>query len=181
MPTTSRGFRPAPSSASMFVDGGKMFDPFAGDQKEVGVKVDFGRVTTTVAAFEIASPSLIRSACSPNARQAPDGEQRNRGIEINTFGEIAPGLRLLGGVAFIDGRLTKTEGGKNDGHKAQGVADVDLNIGVDWDTPFIPGLTVGGRVIYTSEPVHQCGEHAIHPGIESARSWRTVYVRRTLE
>jgi iron complex outermembrane recepter protein len=57
---------------------------------------------------------------------------------------------VLGGVSFIDGRLTKTEGGINDGHKAQGVPDVLLNMGAEWDTPFIPGLTVTGRAIYTS-------------------------------
>jgi iron complex outermembrane receptor protein len=118
---------------------------------EAGVKVDFGRVTATVAAFEITRPSLITTGVLATARQAPDGEQRNRGIEINTFGEVAPGVRLLGGVAFIDGRLTKTTNGINDGKKAQGVADVNLSVGAEWDTPFIPGFTVNGRVIYTGD------------------------------
>jgi iron complex outermembrane receptor protein len=133
-----------------FVNAGASFPPYRTKQKEAGVKVDFGRVTTTVAAFEITRPSLITTSTPSGNRQAPDGEQRNRGIEINTFGELTPGLRILGGVAFIDGRLTKTENGTNDGHKAQGVADVNLNMGAEWDTPFIPGLTVNGRVIYTS-------------------------------
>ena len=112
------------------------------------MKVDFGRVTTTVAAFEITRPSLITTGVLATARRC-DGEQRNRGIEVNVFGEVTPGVRLLGGVAFIDGRLTKTANGINDGKKAQGVADVNLNIGAEWDTPFIPGFTVTGRVIYT--------------------------------
>jgi iron complex outermembrane receptor protein len=117
---------------------------------EAGVKVDFGRITTTVAAFEISRPSLITIGVAPNAVQRPDGEQRNRGVEINAFGEITPTIRLLGGVAFIDGRLTKTQNGTNDGHKAQGVADVNVNVGAEWDTWFAPGMTVSGRFIYTS-------------------------------
>ena len=85
------------------------------------------------------------------AVRTPDGEQRNRGVEINTFGELTPEIRLLGGVAFIDGRLTKTQGGINNGKKAPGVAEVNLNVGAEWDTWFVPGLTFSGRVIYTSD------------------------------
>jgi iron complex outermembrane receptor protein len=32
-----------------------------------------------------------------------------------------------------------------------GVSKVNLNAGAEWDTPFINGLTLTGRVIYTSE------------------------------
>jgi iron complex outermembrane receptor protein len=134
-----------------FINVGEVFPPYRTKQMEAGVKVDFGRVTAIVAAFEITRPSLITAGIAPNARQSVDGEQRNRGIEINTFGELTPGFRVLGGVAFIDGRLTKTTNGTNDGKKAQGVADVNLNIGAEWDTPFIPGFTVSGRVIYTGD------------------------------
>jgi iron complex outermembrane recepter protein len=73
-----------------FLNAGTSFAPYRTTQKEVGVKVDFGRVTTTIAAFEITRPSLITIGVPPNASQAPDGEQRNRGIEIDTFGELTP-------------------------------------------------------------------------------------------
>lgn len=134
-----------------FANVGTAFPPSHTKQKEAGIKVDFGRVTATVAAFEITKPFLITAGVVTNPLQLPDGEQRNRGIEINTFGELSPSVRVLGGVAFIDGRLTKTTGGVNDGKKAPGVAEVNLNMGAEWDTPFIPGFTVNGRVIYTSD------------------------------
>jgi iron complex outermembrane recepter protein len=134
-----------------FANRGEVFPPYRTKQMEAGIKVDFGRVTTTVAAFEITRPSLITSGVLTTARQSVDGEQRNRGVEINVFGEVTPGVRLLGGIAFIDGRLTKTANGINDGKKAQGVAEVNLNVGAEWDTPFIPGFTVNGRVIYTGD------------------------------
>jgi iron complex outermembrane recepter protein len=143
------GLQPGTVVGTGFVNVGEVFPPYRTTQKEAGVKVDFGRVTTTVAAFEITRPSLITIGVAPNARQAPDGEQRNRGVEINAFGELTPEVRILGGVAFIDGRLTKTQNGTNDGNKAQGVADVNLNIGAEWDTWFVPGMTVSGRFIYT--------------------------------
>jgi iron complex outermembrane receptor protein len=134
-----------------FLNAGAIFPPYHTKQKEAGIKVDFGRVTTTVAAFEITRPSLITVGTLPNAVQLPNGEQRNRGVEINTFGELTPAVRVLGGVTFIDARLTRTAGGMNDGKKGQGVGDVNLNMGAEWDTWFIPGFTVSGRVIYTSD------------------------------
>jgi iron complex outermembrane receptor protein len=118
------------------------------------VKVDWGSLSTTFAAFEIERPSLIAA----NNYLTLDGEQRNRGLEFNVFGELTPTLRLLGGVTLIDGRLAKTAGGVNDGHKAQGVADTNVNIGAEWDTP-IRGLTLTGRAIYTSDVYIDAANH----------------------
>jgi iron complex outermembrane receptor protein len=145
------GLQPGTVVGVNFANRGEVFAPYRTTQMEAGVKVDFGRITATVAAFEITKPSVIAIPVTALLnRQALDGEQRNRGVEINTFGELTPTIRLLGGIAFIDGRLTKTQGGINDGHKAPGVADVNLNVGAEWDTWFAPALTVSGRVIYTS-------------------------------
>lgn len=128
-----------------YANAGEALQPSQTTQKEVGVKVDFGSISTTFAAFDIAQPSLI----AINNVLGYDGEQRNRGLEFNVFGELTPTLRLLGGVALIDGRLEKTADGTNDGHKAQGVPDTSVNMGAEWDTP-IQGLTLNGRAIYTS-------------------------------
>lgn len=133
-----------------FKNAGDVLPPYQTRQREAGIKVDFGRISTTVAAFQIERPTIITTGAGLDIYQGLDGEQRNRGVEINVFGEVVPTVRVLGGVAFIDGRLTKTAGGTNDGHKAQGVADTNVNLGAEWDTPF-PGLTVTGRMIYTSD------------------------------
>jgi iron complex outermembrane receptor protein len=147
------GLQPGQVVGATFGNGGTILPNYHSKQKEAGIKVDFGRVTTTVAAFEITRPSTVTVGALPtsNQRVLPDGEQVNRGIEINAFGEIAPTFRILGGVAFIDGKLTKTANGTNDGHTAPGVAEINLNVGAEWDTWFVPGLTVHGRVIYTSD------------------------------
>lgn len=127
------------------VNAGQAFPPFVSEQTEAGVKVDFGKVTVTTSVFEITQPSTVTTA----GVFSVNGEQRNRGVEINTFGEVAPGLRVLGGAAYIDGRLTKTQGGLNDGHYAVGVPTTTVNIGGEYDIPY-SAFTVTGRVIYTS-------------------------------
>ena len=108
------------------VNVGQVFPAIVAKQIEVGAKYDFGSVGVSLAAFEITQPNGFTNPAT-NVFSV-DGEQRNRGLEFNTFGEVAPGLRLLGGVSLIDGVQTKTAGGLFDGRSAVGVPDVQFNL-----------------------------------------------------
>lgn len=127
---------------------GEVFAPFKSKQYEVGAKVDFNGLGATVALFQIAQPSAFRNPATTVF--GVDGEQRNRGLEVNLFGQPYAGIRLLGGVQFLDGELTRTAGGINDGKTAIGAPKTQLNLGAEWDTKFASGLTLTGRVIHTS-------------------------------
>ncbi len=116
-------------------------------KNEAGVKVDWGRLTTTASLFQISQPSLLTNVA--NNTQFLGGEQVNRGIEFNFFGEITDSIRLLGGAMFINPVLTKTQGGLTDGWIAPNVPQTQLNLAGEWDTPFVRGLTLNGRAIYT--------------------------------
>ena len=177
------GLQAGSTVAVGFANAGQVFAPFQSKQAEVGLKVNFGRITTTASLFEITQPSVLSVAGAPGAlpSQQLAGEQRNRGFEFNVFGEVTPDLRLLGGVAFIDGRLTKTAGGLQDGNKAVGVGDVQLNVGAEYDLPFARGVTVTGRVIYTAGAIRQRGEYAVDSGMGAVRSRRALHVRLAVE
>jgi iron complex outermembrane receptor protein len=133
-----------------FQNVGTVFPPSKTTQAETGVKIDTGRFTTTLSLFEIEQPSVISVGSGVTATQQLNGRQRNRGAEVNVFGEITPDVRVLGGIALIDGVQVNTQNGTNNGKKAMGVAAVNANIGAEWDTPFVRGLTLSGRVVYTS-------------------------------
>lgn len=142
---TSGGTAP-PTAANKF----EVFPAIVTKQIEVGAKYDFGILGVTVAAFEITQPNGITG---PTNFFSVDGENRNRGLELNTFGEVAPGMRLLGGVTFLDGVQTKTAGGRFDGKTAVGVPDIQFNLYGEYDLPFwrTSGVaTLTGRIIYTS-------------------------------
>jgi iron complex outermembrane receptor protein len=132
-----------------FQNAGAVFPPSKTTQAETGVKIDTGRFTTTLSLFDITQPSIITVPGLPLSTRQLNGRQRNRGAEINVFGEITPDIRLLGGVALIDGVQEKTQDGTNDGKRAVGVPAVTANIGAEWDTPFMRDLTLSARVIYT--------------------------------
>lgn len=153
-----------------YANAGEVFAPYVRQQYEAGVKVDWGQVTTTLAVFQIAEPSEISIADPAGGLPtlAPDGEQRNRGIELNAYGKLTPGLRLMGGVTFIDARLTKTEDGTLDGKRATSVPRVRAVIGAEWDTPFVEGLTLTGRVTHTGDAVVSASSGVTIP------SWTTL-------
>jgi iron complex outermembrane receptor protein len=152
------------TGATTYSNIGDIIPPGQTKQKEAGIKVDFGRVTVTASVFDIASPNTIAVAVPGKTLPARrlDGEQHNQGIELYAFGEVTSGVRVLGGVTLIDGEVTKMSVSQTvsaatvlyfnyNGKVPVGVSKVNLNAGAEWDTPFINGLTLTGRVIYTSE------------------------------
>jgi iron complex outermembrane receptor protein len=132
-----------------FTNNGTVFEPARTTQTEAGIKIDTGRLTTTLSFFEIEQRSIITVTNAAGQSQQPNGRQRNRGAELNVFGELTPEVRVLGGLTAIDGRQVATPGGATDGRVAIGVPAVSANIGAEWDPWFVPGLTFTGRVIYT--------------------------------
>lgn len=135
----------APPTAS---NAGEVFAPQKTKQYEVGVKADWGKLMTQVAVYEIKRPNSVTDPVTD--LYTFGGEQRNRGLELTAYGEVMRGLRAMASAAFNDAKLTRTAGGTNQGNNAPGVPDRTFNVGLDWDTPFVPGLSVNGRVIHTS-------------------------------
>lgn len=146
------GLQPGTTVGSTYANAGTVFAPYQSKQYEAGVKIDWGgSLMTTIGVFQIAQPSTISIPGKPLPTLALDGEQRNRGIEANIFGEPWTGLRLFGGVMVIDAKLSKTQGGINDGKRAPGIPQIQASLGGEWDTSFTPGLTLTGRLRFSGE------------------------------
>jgi len=143
-----QGLQQGATVGATFTNAGEIFPPFKSVQYEAGVKVDWGKFTTTLNYFQITQPSSVIDVAAN--RVSLNGEQRNQGIEFNFFGEPVDGVRLLGGVMLLDAKLTKTQGGLTDNWRAANSPDVQLRLAGEWDTPFVPGLTLNGRMVYMS-------------------------------
>ena len=125
---------------------GQVFAPQKTKQIEIGVKKDWGMLMTQAALFQITQPSSV----TENQVYSFGGEQRNRGLELTTYGELQRGLRLMASAAFLDAKLTRTNNAANQGNDANGVPKRTFNVGLDWDTPWVSGLSLNGRVIHTA-------------------------------
>jgi iron complex outermembrane receptor protein len=132
---------------------GQVFAPYRTVQYELGGKLEVGRINLTGAVYQTTLPVAY---AAPQAgtlllRYDLNGEQRNRGIELSLDGEVTKGLRVIAGGSVNSAKLQKTLGGLQNGNKAVGVPDYTINGNVEWDTPFVPKLTLTGRVVQTGK------------------------------
>ena len=152
----AEGLSPGIAVPIGYANAGAILPTYKTRQLEAGVKAEWGDFTTTLSLFDITQPSQ-RLDTATNVLGV-DGEQRNRGIELNFFGEVAENVRLLGGLLLLDPRLTKTTGGLDDGKVAVGSSRLQANIGAEWDMPSIPGLSLGGRLTFTGAQYYETAE-----------------------
>ena len=133
-------------------NAGQALAPYRSVQYEVGGKLSFGSFDASLALFDIDRPisGYDRDPDNPaNLLFATFGSQRNRGIELFVSGEVAQGLRVIAGGSVIDAELADTIEGVNEGNDAVGIPEYTANANVEWDLPFVPGLTLTGRVVHT--------------------------------
>ncbi|MDN4060207.1 TonB-dependent receptor [Massilia sp. YIM B02769] len=151
--------------------------PYVSRQKEVGVKVDGGKLGGSVALFTTGQPQ----AYILGDTFGTFGEQRNRGVELSVFGLPTKGLRLLGGATLLDTKQRDTLGGATDGLEAIGVPEIQVNLGADWDVPGVPGLSLNARALYTSTQFADIGNTQKVPAwsrLDIGASWATRVMDR---
>lgn len=133
----------APSTAT---NRGEMLAPYVSKQKEVGIKFDAGRVGGSVALFSTTKPRAFLNTAN---LFSTSGKDRHQGIELAVQGEATKGLRLLGGLTWLDAKQLTTGAAATDGQRVIGVPELQANLGAEWDVPGVPGLAVDGRWVHT--------------------------------
>lgn len=126
------------------LNAGQALAPYVAKQAEIGAKYDGGRIGGGLALFSTTRPRAIGGT---GEVFADAGEDRHRGIELNVFGEAARGLRVLGGVTWLDAGQVDTGSAATDGKRVIGVPRVQGSVGVEWDLPAVTGLTLDARLV----------------------------------
>lgn len=125
---------------------GEMLSPRKSVQYEAGAKLALGaKLFAGLALYEIKRPGEgAVTGADGLQRFAYIGEQRHRGIEFALNGEPLEGVRMIAGFAVNDAKF-------DNGFKVAGVPDFTANANVEWDLPFVPGLTLTGRATHTGD------------------------------
>ncbi len=126
-------------------NAGGLLAPVKSKQLEIGTKLDFGSFATSISLFQLEQPT----AYAVGQVFGINGKQRNRGLELNVFGEPWTHHRVLGGLMLLDTEMVKSAGGINDGNRIFGTSRANFNLNWEWDTP-MEGLTLTARSIYSS-------------------------------
>lgn len=139
------GLAQGPTAGNTAVNRGEVFAPVKSKQHEAGVKYDAGSFGTTLAIFQIEQPQGTTLQGNVFGLQ----DLRNRGVELGVFGEPLRGVRLLGGVSYIDSQYLNTGNAATEGKKGVGIPNYTLTLSGEYDLPFLAGATLSGRYIQT--------------------------------
>lgn len=141
----SQGAR-APTTAA---NAGEVFAPYKTKQKELGVKFDLGEFAHTLSLYEIRRPSSYTDPVSNIFSFG--GQQRNRGVEWGFFGSPTRGVRLMGGIAYSDAKVTRAALAANEGKQAVGLPKWQAKLGAEWDVPAAQGLTLTANATWADK------------------------------
>ncbi|MBF6031174.1 TonB-dependent receptor [Pseudomonas sp. P115] len=144
----------------------EIFPPFISRQMEVGAKYDAGAFAVTAAVFRIKQPAYETNAVSNLF--GPNGKRQNTGVELSAFGEPIKGVRLLGGVMYIDSKLKDTTNGAWDGNRAPATPKYNVNLGAEWDVPGLEGLTL------TSRGIHSSSQYLDQSNVKEIDAWNRI-------
>lgn len=154
---------PASAGGMPVTNAGEVFAPARSKQVEAGIKYDKGTFGASLGVYRIEKPSDgYTNADGTYVRQ---GTQRNRGVELNLYGEPIDGLRLLAGATLMVTELKGTKNGANDGNRAIGVPKFQYNLGADWDVPGLQGVALNARMLRTG------GQYANEANTLSIPAW----------
>jgi iron complex outermembrane recepter protein len=142
----------APGTAA---NKGQPLAPYESKQKEVGAKFDFGKIRVTTAYFTTEKPRGFVNAASVFTSQ---GKEEHQGVELMTYGQLSPSLRVLGGITWLDAKQKNTGDAATEDKQTIGIPRQQANLGLEWDAFMLSGLTFDARVITTGH-VYANGEN----------------------
>nr|WP_246696842.1 TonB-dependent siderophore receptor [Methylobacterium planeticum] len=82
--------------------------PETGEQYEIGTRLDLNPgLTLSAAAFRLSRNNVAATDPTNTGFSVITGQQRSEGLEADLAGEILPGWKIIGGVGYLDARITK--------------------------------------------------------------------------
>lgn len=153
----------APSTAGgvPVANAGQALAPYVSRQKEVGVKLDAGRIGGGLALFSTTRPRAFVNAANVFGA---GGEDRHTGVEATVYGEPVRGVRLLGGVTWLDARQRSTGSAATEGHRVIGVPRLQATLGAEWEVAGVRGLALDGRLVHTGSSYADDANTLLVPG-----------------
>ena len=139
-PTAPDTYVNGSGATSLVVNAGQIFKPYATRQGEVGVKYDGGTLGGTLSVYYSSMPQGGIDIAT--GRFQIVDYQRNPGVELSWFGEPVQGVRVLGGLSWLEAAAAGT--------RPIGTPRWQANLGLETDIPSVHGLTLDARIVETS-------------------------------
>lgn len=147
--TWARSIEPGDTAPAGTVNANEFLSPYHDKQYEAGVKYAVSsRLLLSAAAFRMTRP-LAQTDVATNVFQVV-GTQRNRGVELFAQGDLASSLSVLGGVTYVDARVTGSQVPGGDDKLVVGVPHWKADMSLDYHPAFFGGFALTGAVHFES-------------------------------
>ncbi|MDR1049830.1 MAG: TonB-dependent receptor [Deltaproteobacteria bacterium] len=135
-----------------YVNSGQFLDPYVSKQYEIGAKADLGGMFLTLAWYRIDKSSNIY-VVNPNGSRTMtrDGRQVHEGFELTGTGKIFDNWRVYGGLTVMRARLKNNNDRDLVGKIPVDVAESMAKLYMEYDLPFVQGLTLNGGAYHTGK------------------------------
>lgn len=152
---------------------GNILAPYRSTQIEAGSKLVVGETLYSAALFQIKRPYAYTNS---EGDYAVDGEQRNRGLELNVSGNLTPRLHWFGGMSWLDPRLLKTASSSTQDKQVVGLPRYASSLFVAYDLLPAAGVDIHGGAHYVgrrasdNQNAHWVGSYAT---FDAGSAWHT--------
>ncbi len=136
--------------------------PYRSEQWETGLKVALGKINLSGALFRIERPFPYTDTDNVFRVQ---GNQVNYGLELMAIGKVIDSVTIYAGVTLLDPKLNRTGNSTTSDKQVVGVPEGQANLLVEYQTPFIKGLTPYLNLHYTGK----------RPANDANTSWASAY------
>jgi len=127
--------------------------PETGEQVEVGTRIDIlPTLTLSGAAFRITRDNVAANDPVNTGFSVITGQQRSQGFEADLAGEILPGWMVIGGIGFLDARITQDRTFAV-GNRLVGVPTFSSSLWTTYEfrEGWLRGLGIGAGVTYVGQ------------------------------
>ena len=146
--SAAKGFRPN-SGISI---ANQAFPAEQSRSYELGAKLDTGKLTGTVAVYDISKRNVLTVNPLNTDFAVAAGEVGSRGLELDVSGELARGLRVSGAYAYTDATVTRGDNTIVTGSRFANVARHSANLVATQQFSLGTGMaSFGGGLQYVGE------------------------------
>lgn len=158
----SRGLEESPVAPEIAVNRGEAPPAIVTEQMDAGFRFNLSeRLRLVAGLFDVRKPYF---ALDPARLFRELGEVRNRGIEVSLAGQITPRLSIVLGAVFLDATVS---GDAVDlgliGRRPIGSIGRSVNGALNWDLPWVEGLSLDLAYESTSERISNAANSLVIP------------------
>jgi iron complex outermembrane receptor protein len=146
--SAAKGFRP---NSGISIDN-QAFPAERSTSYELGAKLETGRLTGTVAVYDIRKSNVLTTNPANTDFAIAAGEVGSRGLELDVSGELARGLRVSGAYAYTNATVTRGDNTIVTGSRFANVPRHSANLLATQQFALATGTaSVGGGFQYVGE------------------------------